>query len=85
MNSEYLEIKGYLTQLVSMLNVLIPEKASVSFLAESTGKSRQAIHQYLMNNYEPEKDFWNEGGKTYVSRDTTISILQRENNKKIAA
>jgi len=85
MNHEYLEIKSYLSQLVSMFNMLIPEKASVSFLAESTGKSRQAIHQYLMNNYEPEKDFWNEGGKTYVSRNTLINILQRENNKKMVA
>jgi hypothetical protein len=85
MNNEYLEIKSYLTQIVSVINMLIPKKVSVSYLAESTGKSRQAIHQYLMNNFEPEKDFWREGGKTYVDRETAISILQRSTHEKIAA
>ena len=85
MNNEYLEIKSYLTQLATMINMLIPQKVSVSYLAESTGKSRQAIHQYLINNFEPEKDFWREGGKTYVSKDAAISILQKTNNEKIAA
>ena len=82
MNNEYLEIKNYLTQLATMLEMLIPRKVSVSYLAESTGKSRQSIHQYLMNNFEPEKDFWREGGKVFVSKDTAISIMQRANNYK---
>jgi len=85
MNNEYLEIKSYLTQLATMINMLIPQKVSVSYLVENTGKSRQSIHQYLINNFEPEKDFWREGGKTYVSKDAAISILQRTNNERIAA
>lgn len=85
MSKEYLEIKSYLTQLATMLNMLIPAKVSVSYLAESTGKSRQSVHQYLMNNFEPEKDFWKEGGKVYVSKEAAISILQRANNVRIAA
>jgi len=85
MNNEYLEIKSYLTQLATMINMLIPQKVSVSYLADNTGKSRQAIHQYLINNFEPEKDFWREGGKTYVSKDAAISILQKTNTEKLAA
>ena len=85
MSNEYLEIKNYLTQLATMLEMLIPRKVSVSYLAESTEKSRQSIHQYLMNNFEPEKDFWKEGGKTYVSKDAAISIMQRANNYKFQA
>jgi len=84
-NLEYLEMKQLLSQIVSMVNMLIPEKVSVSYLAESTNKKRQSIHQYLINNFEPEKDFWNEGGKTYVSKNAAISILQRSNNRKMAA
>jgi hypothetical protein len=84
-NLEYLELKNMLSQLATMLNLLIPKKVSVSYLAESTGKSRQSVHKYLMNNFEPEIDFWREGGKTYVNKDTAISILQRSNSKKIAA
>ena len=82
MNNEYVEIKNYLTQLATMLEMLIPRKVSVSYLAESTGKSRQSIHQYLMNNFEPDRDFWREGGKVFVSKDAAISIMQRANNYK---
>ncbi len=85
MNKEYIEIKNYLTQLTTMLEMLIPRKVSVSYLAESTGNSRNSIHQYLMNNFEPDKDFWREGGKTYVSKDAAISIMQRANNYKFQA
>lgn len=84
-NLEYLEMKKILGQLVTMINMIIPTKVSVSYLAESTNRSRQSVRQYLINNFEPEKDFWNEGGKTYVSKDAAISILQRANNTRIAA
>lgn len=83
-NLEYLEIKKMLTQLATMLNMLIPEKVTISYLAESTCKSRQAIRQFLFNNFEPEKDFWNEGRKTYVAKNVAITILSRANNKKFA-
>ncbi len=85
-NLEYLELKNMLGQMAAMLNMLIPVKVSVSYLAESTNKSRQSVRQFLINNFEPEKDFWNEGGKTYVSKDTAISILSRaKNNQMLAA
>lgn len=82
-STEYLELKNMLCQMVTMINMLIPQKVSVSYLAESTDKSRQSIRQFLLNNFEPEKDFWNEGGKTYVSKETAISILERENIKRM--
>lgn len=84
-NLEYLELKNMLGQLATMINMLIPKKVSVSYLAESTGKSRQSVRQLLLNNFEPDKDFWNEGGKTYVDRETAITILSRANNKKMLA
>ena len=84
-NKNYLEMKSMLTQLATMLNMLIPNKISVSYLAENTGKSRQSIHQYLIQNFEYDVDFWKEGGKTYVSKNAAITILQRANNQKLAA
>ena len=76
-SNEYLELKGLLSQQMAMLQLLMPKKASVSFLSESTGKSRQAIRQLLIHNYEPEKDFWNDGGKIYVSQEVATAILAR--------
>ncbi len=84
-NIEYIEIKGMLGQLATMIDMLIPQKISVSYLAESTNKSRQAVRQFLLNNFEPEVDFWNEGGKTYVSKTAAITILERANIQKMQA
>jgi len=84
-NLEYLELKNMLGQLATMLNMIIPTKVSVSYLAESTGKSRQGIRQFLINNFEPEKEFWNEGGKTFVSKNVAITILQKSSNTQLLA
>lgn len=81
MSNDYLEIKSYLSQLVTMIDLLIPNKISVSYIIENTGKSRQSIHQYLMNNYEPEKEYWKEGGKTYMDRRVALEIMSRNNIK----
>ena len=84
-NLEYLEMKQMLGQLVTMISMIIPKKVSVSYLVESTGKSRQSVRQYLINNFEPDKDFWQEGGKTYVNKNVAVSILGRANTKKMSA
>lgn len=82
---EYLELKKMLGQLSTMISMLIPAKVSVSYLTESTCKSRQAIRQYLHNNFEPDKDYWNEGGKIFVSKEVAISILSKANKKNMTA
>ena len=74
---DYLELKGMISKQVGMLQMLIPKKATVSYLAECTGKSRQSIRQFLMKNFEPEEDFWTKGGKMYVSQDTAVTVLMR--------
>ena len=84
-NLEYLEVKQMLGQLVTMINLIIPTKVSISYLVDSTGNSRQSVRQYLLNNFEPDKDFWNEGGKTFVSKQAAVSILERANTKKMLA
>ena len=75
--TEYLELKGMLSELKRMIKMLIPQKASVSYLAETTGKSRQSIRQFLINNFEPEVDYYIDGGKMYASQKAAITILMR--------
>lgn len=75
--SEYLELKGMISELKYMIQIIIPKKASVSYLAESTGKSRQSIRQFLINNFEPEVDYWLDGGKMFASQKAVITILTR--------
>ncbi len=75
--TEYLELKGMLSELKRMIKMLIPQKASVSYLSETTGKSRQSIRQFLINNFEPEVDYYIDGGKMYTSQKAAITILMR--------
>ena len=77
--TEYLELKGMLSELKRMIKMLIPQKASVSYLSETTGKSRQSIRQFLINinNFEPEVDYYIDGGKMYASQKAAITILIR--------
>jgi hypothetical protein len=74
---EYLELKNLILQQQTLLKMLIPLKASVSHLANMTGKSRQAIRQYLIANFEPEVDFWIENGKIYANKETAAQIISR--------
>lgn len=75
--TEYLELKGMVSELKRMVSMLIPKKASVSYLSETTGKSRQSIRQFLINNFEPEEDYYLDGGKMYASQKAAITILMR--------
>ena len=74
---EYLEIKSMFCELTNMVKMLIPQKATISYLSETTGKSRQSIRQLLINNFEPEVDYWHKGGKIFVSQRVAITILTR--------
>ncbi|EFU68684.1 conserved hypothetical protein [Aliarcobacter butzleri JV22] len=75
--NEYIELKQLLSELKNMIRILVPQTASISYLSDLTGKSRQSIRQLLINNFEPEVDYWNKGGKIFVSQRVAIIILTR--------
>ncbi len=74
---DYIELKSYLLEIKSMLNLFLPNKMTLSFICDTTGKSRQTITQYLQNHFEPKVDFWKENGKIYVSQATAFKLLRR--------
>ena len=74
--SEYSEIKSILLQNKALLESLFPTKVSISFIAERTGLTRQGIRQKLINNFEPEVDFWQEGGKIFMSKNVAFQLLK---------
>lgn len=75
--NEYIELKQLLSELKNMIRILVPQTASISYLSDLTGKSRQSIRQLLINHFEPEVDYWNKGGKIFVSQRVAITILTR--------
>ncbi len=74
---DFLELKSNILEIKSMLNLFLPSKMTLSFIVDTTGKSRQTITQYLQNNFEPKVDFWKENGKIHVSQATAFKLLRR--------
>ena len=75
--NEYIELKQLLSELKNMIRILVPQIASISYLSDLTGRSRQSIRQLLINNFEPEVDYWNKGGRIFVSQRVAIIIMTR--------
>ena len=77
--TEFYEIKRLILEQrekFEKLELLIPEKFEISFLVANTGLTRQAIRQRLINKYEPEVDFWMEGGKIYLSQKVALQMIK---------
>ena len=80
-SQEYLELKSILLEQNAMLQMLVPTKASVSYICETTGKKRQTVTAYLKANFEPDVDFWIENGKIMTSKSTTLQLLRKYNER----
>ena len=75
--NEYIELKQLLSELKNMIRILVPQIASISYLSDLTGRSRQSIRQLLINNFEPEVDYWLSNGRIFVSQKVAVTILTR--------
>jgi len=75
--NELLALKVLMKQQSDMIQMFIPTKAPISFIAQQTGKSRHALRNYIMRNYEPERDFWKESGKIFVAQNVAIDLIKR--------
>ncbi len=73
--TEYFEIKKLLLEQKKILETLFPNKVSISFIKERTGLTRQGIRDKLINNFQPEVDFWQEGGKIFMSKSVALQLL----------
>lgn len=76
-NEEFFELKNLLLEQRALLSILIPDDVPLSFICDRTGKSRQAVREYLYYNYCENKDFYIKKGKIYIAKETAIQILRR--------
>lgn len=70
-----LDIFTQLKALNSKIDMMIPKEATISFLAERKGVSRQAVHDYIKKHFEPEVDYKRKNGKIVVLKDAVIKYL----------
>jgi len=76
-DQEFLELKGLLLEQRALLNILIPDNVPLSFICERSGKTRQAVRQYLNRNYQENIDFYTKKGRIYIAKKVAIELLYR--------
>lgn len=64
-------------KIIKSLDWANPEYISVSFVSEKTGKSRQAIRQYVIRNFKLDQDYFYEGKIMKISKDCMKKITIR--------
>lgn len=80
MSEEITILRQDILEIKSMMKLLLPQHFSISYLALQTGRSRQAIRDWLIRNGEPEVDYWQKGGKIIVSEKTALRYLSQRRN-----
>lgn len=80
LSNQVMELSVKVDNLSTLLDYQ-PDRFPLSTLVEETAKSRQTIRSHLLNNYEPDKDFYAKGGKIFVNGKTFVSIKEYYANK----
>jgi len=81
-NFALLEIKNLILEQNTMLQMVIPPIVPLSQICHLTGKSRQTVRDYLINNFEPEADFYKKNGRIIIRRNAAVAIVRRYNAKR---
>jgi len=58
-----------------ILKLLSPKQYTIGRISEITGKSRQAIREWLINNAEPDLGFTQKNGKILVSEEVALEYI----------
>lgn len=77
------EIKDLSCKVDELSNLLAyqPDTFTISILEQETKKSRHTLRSHLLNNYEPEKDFYIKSGKIMMNGKTFVAIRKYYDNK----
>ena len=58
-----------------ILKLLSPKEFTIGKISEITGKTRQAVRDWLTKNAEPEVDFSKKNGKIIVSEKVALTYI----------
>lgn len=72
---ELTEFRQDQIEIKNMLKLLIPHEFTISHVAKLTGKSRQAVREYVLTHGEPDVDFWKKNGKIYLSEKVALQYI----------
>jgi len=60
-----------------ILKLLSPKKYTIAKISEITGKTRQAVKDWLVNNAEPDVGFFKKDGKIFVSEEVALTYINQ--------
>ena len=60
-----------------ILSIISPKEYTVSMVAKITNKSRQAVREWVLNNGEPDVDFYKKGAKLILSEKVALSYINQ--------
>jgi hypothetical protein len=58
-----------------ILQLLSPETYTIAFMSKATGRSRQAVRDWLTSNAEPDVGFYKKDGKIVVSEKVALQYI----------
>ncbi|WP_458701341.1 hypothetical protein ACKGJI_04305 [Sulfurospirillum sp. 1307] len=80
-NNYDMDLKIMIIEIKNMIELLVPNKTTLSYICNITGKKRQTVNSYLERNFTPGLDYWKKRGKIEVSKKTAIELIRRYNAK----
>lgn len=73
--SEIAELRKEVVEMKFMIKLLMPKNYTISYIVQVTGKTRQAVREWLLHNAEPDVDFWQKNGKIFISEKTALKYI----------
>jgi len=71
---EFIELKRNQELIISLLK---PKEWTVSRVAELSGRTPQAVRDWLVNNAEPEVGFYYKNGKLIISEEVALTYINK--------
>jgi len=71
---EFIELKRNQELIISLLK---PKEWTLSRVAEMSGRTTQAVRDWLLNNAEPDIDFYKKNGKIIVSEKVALDYITK--------
>ena len=79
-NLDYINLDKKLSQVLDMVNILVPEVFTLSYISSTTGVNRDTIYKLLQRNYIQGMDYKKKDGKIVVCKEVGLELLRRYKN-----
>ena len=73
----YNKIDQKLNKVLGLVELLIPETFTISYISNTTGVNRDTIYKYVQRNFIQGMDYQLKNSKITVRRDVGLELLRR--------